>query len=232
MNHSIKRRCLPVSFALLLFITSTAQRKKNGSAATTGSGGKGAGATAGVQHLKVGLIGKGYEDSVVIRWAPTNPEGWILGNEAGYHLTRIDISSPGQPVTTDLGPQFIQPMPEKQIMAGLDTTSEKTKYLTVAAKMLYGKQFSTLRRAPRSFMDQAKGQHGALVLRYATALMAADYYPPAADALGLRWVDRKVKPGGKYVYVLSSPISDKNYKMDSSSVFVNNIKTPKERVPK
>jgi fibronectin type 3 domain-containing protein len=199
--------------------TATAQPKKNARPAEP-------------KHLKAAMIAKGYEDSVVIRWAPASPEAWIMGNETGYQLTRVDISQPGHPVKTTMGASLFQPMPEKQLLAGLDTTDEKTKYLTVAEKMLYGKQYSTSRTTPKSFMQQAKNQHGALVLRYAMALMAADYYPPAADVLGLRYVDRQVRQGGKYVYLLTSSLSNKNYIMDSASVFVINVKAKKEPVPK
>ena len=182
------------------------------------------------KHLKTAIIAKSYEDSIVIRWAPADPQTWVLGNETGYHLSRIDLSTPGHPIRTDLGPALFLPMPERQILAGLDTSDQKTKYVTVAEKMLYSKQYSTLRSAPRSFMQEVKGQHGALVLRYSVAMMAADYSPPAADVLGLRFVDRQVRPGGKYVYLLSCTPKGR-FRIDSASVFVINTRAKKEPVP-
>jgi uncharacterized protein len=182
------------------------------------------------KHLKTAIIAKGYEDSVVIRWAPADPQTWLLGNETGYHLSRIDLSIEGHPVRSDLGPALFLPMPEKQLLAGLDTSDQKTKYITVAEKMLYAKQYSTLRTAPRSFMQEAKGQHGALVLRYSVAMMAADYSPAAAEVLGLRFVDHQVRSGGKYVYQLSCNAQGR-FRIDSASVFVLNTKAKKEPVP-
>ncbi|HEY4290399.1 MAG TPA: hypothetical protein VGN00_25035 [Puia sp.] len=186
--------------------------------------------SAGPRHLKMAVIAKGYEDSVVVRWAPADPEAWIKGNENGYHLTRTDISVTGHPVTTDLG-ALIRPVPEQQLMRGLDTSNEKTKYVTVAAKMLYGKQYSTLKTAPRSFIDEVKGQHGALQLRYMVSIMAADYSPMAADVLGLRFADHGVRPGGKYIYRVTCVLPGRSVVMDSAVVFVVNTKQKKEPMP-
>jgi fibronectin type 3 domain-containing protein len=116
-------------------------------------------------------------------------------------------------------------------MRGLDTTNEKTKYVTVAAKMLYGKQYSTLKTAPRSFAEEVKGQHGALQLRYIVAMMAADYSPMAADVLGLRFADHGVHAGGKYIYRVTSVLPGRSVVMDSAVVFVVNTRQKKEPVP-
>jgi fibronectin type 3 domain-containing protein len=182
-----------------------------------------------VVPVKAAIIAKAYGDSIVLRWAPGDPVTWIRNNTSGWRLMRIDVSVPGHPVRTELG--LIQPMPEQQLLAGLDTTAERTKYLTIAWKMLYGRQYSTLRSAPKSFVQEVKGQHGAFVLRYSLAMMAADYYPPAADALGLRLVDRKVIPGGKYAYMLVAMGGGERLRSDSVSVFVVNEKPRIEPVP-
>jgi hypothetical protein len=179
--------------------------------------------------LSAAIIAKSYEDSIVIRWAPVDPVTWLRSNASGWRLTRLDISIPGHPVRTDLG--TIKPEPEAQMLNGLDTTAERTKYLTVAWKMLYGKQTTTVRNTPRTKIEDWKGRHGALVLRYGLAMMAADYYPPAADALGLRFVDRKVTPGGKYAYLISSVTPGDNGRIDSASVYLINQHATAEPTP-
>ncbi|MFS8081823.1 MAG: fibronectin type III domain-containing protein, partial [Ginsengibacter sp.] len=184
-----------------------------------------------IRHLKLAAIGKAYEDSIVIRWAPATPQGWILGNKAGYHITRVDITDPHHPIRTTLGQEVFTPMPKKQILATLDTTDEKTKYITIAEKMLYDNVYSTSRIPAKSFVQKVKNEYGALNLRYLMAMMAADYYPPAADVLALRWVDKQVKKGGKYVYIIYAHLNDKNYVMDSAGVFVINTKIKKQPVP-
>lgn len=177
----------------------------------------------------VAIIAKSYNDSIVLRWAPVDPVTWIRTNTTGWRLTRLDLSIAGHPVRTDLG--TILPEPEAQLLTGLDTTSQRTKYLTVAWKMLYGTQTTTVRNAPRTKVEDLKGRHGALVLRYGIAMMAADYYPPAAEALGLRFVDRKVIPGGKYAYLVTTIAPGEKGRPDSASVYCMNRQTAAAPVP-
>jgi len=184
------------------------------------------------QHLHLAALAKGYGDSVVIRWAPTDPQAWLAGSKAGYHITRIDLSQPGHPVKSDLSPTGIFPTPKDQLLKGLDTTNEQTKYVAVAEKMLYGGDYSVSKTAARSFTGQLKNEHSALSLKYMLAMMSADYYAPAATALGLRWVDRQVQQGGKYVYIITCPAADKTYVVDSTEIFALNVKAKTEPLPK
>jgi hypothetical protein len=178
---------------------------------------------------KAAVIAKAYGDSIVVRWAPVDPTTWIRVNGSGWRLTRLDVSIPGHPVRTDLG--TILPEPEARMLAGLDTTAERTKYLTVAWKMLYGKQTTTVRGVPRTPVEDWKGRHGALVLRYGLAMMAADYYPPAAEALGLRFVDRRVIAGGKYAYLITPVAPGEKGRIDSASVYLVNQRAGSEPAP-
>jgi len=178
---------------------------------------------------KAAIIAKAYGDSIVVRWAPVDPVTWMRANGSGWRLTRLDVSIPGHPVKTELG--TVLPEPEAQMLAGLDTSAERTKYLTVAWKMLYGKQTTTVRHAPRTAVEDLKGRHGALDLRYGLAMMAADYCPPAADALGLRFVDREVIAGGKYAYLITSVAPGEKGKMDSASVYLVDQRVAVEPIP-
>jgi uncharacterized protein len=176
-----------------------------------------------VRHARIKAITKGYEDSVVVRWAPADPLAWTLANKAGYHITRIDLSQPGNPVKTDLTPQGIFPTPDKSLK-GVDTSTQEGKYLAIAEKMLYGDEYSISRTLARSFTAQLKNEHSALFLRYLVSTMIADYDPPAATALGLRYVDRQVQKGGKYIYEITCPYRAKNYVFDSANILAVNIR--------
>ena len=53
-------------------------------------------------HLKLRAAAEALGDSVVIRWAPATAAAWELCNDSGYQLLRVDYSTPGSPVTTQL----------------------------------------------------------------------------------------------------------------------------------
>jgi hypothetical protein len=188
-------------------------------------------ATSSPEHLHLAAITKGYGDSVVIRWAPADPVAWLMGNKSGYRITRIDLSDAGHPVITDLSPQGIFPTPDAQLKLA-DTTAFNAGYLMVAERMLYGGAYSVSRSPARSFTGQIKNEHSALALRYMLALMAADYYAPAASALALRYADHQVKNGGKYIYVIKCPSADKKYIVDSVAVLAKNIRSAADPVPR
>ena len=132
---------------------------------------------------------------------------------------------------TDLTPQGIFPAPDNALK-GIDTSTQGGKYLAIAEKMLYGDEYSISRTLARSFTAQLKNEHSALFLRYlVSTAMIADYNPPAATALGLRYVDRRVQKGGKNIYEITCPYHAKNYVFDSAGVLAVNVRKT-EPVPR
>jgi fibronectin type 3 domain-containing protein len=187
-----------------------------------------AGATAprrpapnGPAHLHVRVLARAYEDSIVIRWAPTDPVAWTLGKDSGYRITRIDYTDPQHPVSMMLGTTSFRPLTHDQMMATLDRNN---KYAAIAAQALYGNDFQMTKDAPTGFAKKIKQGHDALNFRYSFALQAADFSAPVASAIALRWVDKAVKKGIHYIYLITVNGSNKNYIVDSAAVFLDNIK--------
>jgi hypothetical protein len=171
----------------------------------------------GPTHLKVRVAAKSYADSIVVRWAPMNPVAWLLGNDSGYRLARIDYSDKQHPVTTVLTATPLRPLTLEQMMA---TIGPNNKYAAIAAQALYGKDFQMTKAAPFGFAKKVKQAHDALNFRYSFTLEAADFSPVVASAIALRWVDKDVKKGSSYIYVLTVCGATKDYVVDSAAVFV------------
>ena len=174
--------------------------------------------------LPIAFMAKAYEDSIVLRWAPTAAEQWLLGNKNGYKIWRIDLSS-GKAIDYQLlTPTPLKPFSKQRILQGLDTTSEATKYIAVAEKMLYETQKSVDSAATGNFINQIKIRHSALVLRHMIAMMCADYDPAAAAVLALRWVDKDVQKGHLYTYLLYTEGQNKDGLTDTIRTMVLNNK--------
>lgn len=182
--------------------------------------------SAGPTHLKVRVVAKSYADSVVVRWAPMNAVAWLLGNDSGYRLARIDYSDKQHPVTTVLTAAPLRPLTLEQMMA---TIGPNNKYAAIAAQALYGKDFQMTKDAPIGFAKKVKQAHDALNLRYSFTLEAADFSSVVASAIALRWVDKDVKKGSSYIYVLTVCGKTKDYVVDSAAAFV--IDNPAEPAP-
>lgn len=171
-------------------------------------------------HLKLRAAAEALGDSVVIRWAPATAAAWELCNDSGYQLLRVDYSTPGSPVTTQLTKGPLRPMALAEMKASL---APGNKYAAIASQAMYGGDFRMTQAAPASFSDRLKQAHDALDMRYSLAMQSADFSPPVASALALRWVDHQVKKGGRYVYVISSAAANGNYVIDSARVAVVNL---------
>ncbi|MEO9022512.1 MAG: hypothetical protein ABI237_08295 [Ginsengibacter sp.] len=181
-----------------------------------------------ITHLSLRAMAKAYGDSVVIRWAPGSATAWKLCNDSGYQVIRIDYSNPEHPVNTLLTPNVLFPMTLDQMEKHLDTTN---KYAAIAAQAMYGNNFELTSVPPSSFGDKMNQERSAMNFRFSFAMMSADFSAPVASALALRWVDRGVKRGGNYRYIIFSHGAEKDYRVDSVAVSVVNIKGRKEAVP-
>lgn len=136
----------------------------------------------------VQLIGRAYEDSVVLRWAPNHAELWKRTNQSGYILKR---QSQDGAIDT-LGHIF--PIPEEK----LNESIAKDNYALIAAQMLYGKGSTT---NVQGLLDKANIFEN----KYAFSIYAAEQSSLAANILGLRFVDYNVEKGKDYTYTVSSP---------------------------
>ncbi len=142
------------------------------------------------------LLARNYGDSVVLRWSPNRAGHFLAGSQTGYWVERIELSPrfPDGKVTL-LSTSPVRPW-------ALDEARQRIKpgdrFPAMGLQMLYGKGYTkTFSPDAASIINLSEEQNN----RFAVALMAADYSPRAADALGLRWVDRQARQAdAMYVY--------------------------------
>ncbi len=143
------------------------------------------------------VIARNTPDSVVLRWAPLSPVAWDRYNAAGYKVERLSMHRDlaGRPIPEQLNTEVIRPWNVERFKAEADGGS---KYLATAGQALHGQQFSI---APKiedlsTIADAANASR----MRFSIAMLSADLDASAADALGLRWVDRDLAPNMLYLY--------------------------------
>ncbi|MEO9853015.1 MAG: hypothetical protein ABJH72_15945 [Reichenbachiella sp.] len=170
----------------------------------------------------IALHHKQYEDSIVVRWAPSNRALWLKANELGYVLIRRTLPSGNtekNPITLD---QDVSQMSEEQIreliraklaemhapvnLSNLEDPirpydsaqwvsyfPNEDKYALIAAGATTGSLSISEEEgfAVKGSQDESM---------FGFVMVAADLSSLAADGLGLRYVDRNVKPGDRYTY--------------------------------
>lgn len=166
------------------------------------------------QVNRIEIVAKAYGDSIVLRWAPNNPAYWKATNVAGYGLFK-EVYTP-IPNTDSLEMDFvlldsIYPWPLERFNRP-EVIADSLAL--IAAQSLYGSRMTT---DEDGFMNQLAESD----MRYGMAMLAADRSSLAAQALGLRYVDRDVKPGQIYQYVLLTFASTNAF--ENALVEVHNV---------
>ncbi len=164
------------------------------------------------------LMARADRDSVVLRWAPTRPGGWVIANRLGYLVERVRMEN-GAPkgAFERLTPSPILPW---TLAEWRKRTTPDRRFGAIAAQVLYG----------RVSVPKATGSEGIHALQLASeelsnrhgfALFAADNDAFAAEGLGLRYADTHVHEGEHFLYRVFVARADTSYTFDTAYVFVD-----------
>lgn len=166
----------------------------------------------------VGIHHKVYDDSVVLRWAPSTRKLFLNSNKAGYLLERIvyrvsDLDADSIPedyaqaiVTSLPGPDTPIKAYDSAQWAPYFPTNDK--YALIAAGAAGGQL-----EVDESQGFALKGNQDQSI--FGLSLLSADLSTLAADGLGLRYVDKDIEKGNYYEYRVSPLDSATVVLMDS-----------------
>lgn len=150
------------------------------------------------EPFHLGLSGRHYGDSIVLRWVPGKQVLWKRWSRCGYNIDRRLIKM--DDVFPEAGIQRLNTIPIKPLpleewesLIVYDST-----YVPIAAECLHGQMVNQLSDT-MSFADIGRVAEEAN-LRFGLAMFSADLGPIAASALGLRWVDTDIGKGANYLY--------------------------------
>ena len=146
------------------------------------------------------MLARPTPDSIMLRWAPTDFDSWQFGNEQGYIVARYTIYSHGvrkQSAPVILTPHPLTPVPVSE----WEVLSETDNFAGIAAQAIYGESFEPMTEEASpviGIFNKATEQDN----RYSFALFSADQSASVARNMGLMYVDKNVKAGEKYLYVV------------------------------
>ena len=142
---------------------------------------------------RIEVVAKAYQDSIVLRWAPNDHVYWALTKNEPYAVFKVVSSK--DPSSSEVEYILLDSVKPWTLEMFTPQMVAKDSLILVAAQSLYGAQES-------SDSDGLIIQHSESVMRYGMAMLAADRSPLAATALGLRFVDKNVKVGETYRYLI------------------------------
>lgn len=168
-------------------------------------------------ELKYHIIAKAYEDSIVLRFAPTTPNALPAHIESGINIDQKVVKGkfPYQiDEWTSLNKTPIKPWP---LNAFNTEEYKKNKDMMLVAQALYG-------NIPSSKTDEiskVKEQAESLSNLFYLSLLSADYDANAANSYGLRYVIKtKIKPDEKLFFRVYSNFNHPLFKVDTTMTFV------------
>ncbi|MET1260718.1 hypothetical protein ABV409_15325 [Flagellimonas sp. DF-77] len=136
-----------------------------------------------------------YQDSIVLRWSPTELDAWRLMNREGVVVTRTDNRTG---IRETLTPIALKPYTLEQWKTLTDTTNI---FVATAAQCLLGTNSVTPRISAQNFSNKllAASEQGN---RLAFAAYSADFSIEAAKGLAMRFVDAAPFEDAVYSYTL------------------------------
>jgi fibronectin type 3 domain-containing protein len=181
---------------------------------------KGEKAQARPRFAHLYLAARADRDSIVLRWAPSTAGGWLTANKYGYIISRVAFLKNGKPDVNSFRQLTSTPVKPWSAEEWQKRGSGR-KFTLAASQALYGKNFHREMPAGTPEPGQLRAAYDELMNRYSFALLCADLDPLAADGLGLRFVDREVTPGTKYLYFLSTAVKTSDYAFDTAYTVVS-----------
>src|SRR5665647_456952 len=164
------------------------------------------------------VIAKAYGDSIVLRWAATRPWAWSKLNYLGYKIERIDLNEKDNAKKELLTAAPLKPYSLEKFKTVFKSDNNNA---AIAAQCLYGKNFETnLRKGQAAIADKASVSDA----RYAYTLMVADYDANVGVATALRFTDKNVTKGGKYIYRIMPAAVATQGVIDTGTVLIINNK--------
>lgn len=160
---------------------------------------------------------------VLVRWAPSNEEGWRLGNKYGYIFERRTITRDGKLLGGGMNGYFSylvkRPDSLKEWLPVIDTNNNAA----VMAQALYGESFEL------DLNKRATGGNGPSILsraeenkqRYVFAMYAADNDFNVAGFAGLGFEDTTAKRNETYFYRIYPAASKLLVKSDTAMLVVS-----------
>ncbi len=165
------------------------------------------------------VIARIANNQVYLRWAPSTPIGWQLGNKYGYRVERYILSKDSTDINYNennyqLLEEALKPIPKQRFEPLMDN-----KYNAIAAQAIYGESFdlSEDNTGFLSIINQVEENEN----RFSFALLAADQHWETAEAIGLGLIDANIDTSLVYFYRVYLADTIEDYSVSMGATLVN-----------
>lgn len=146
-------------------------------------------------RVGIEVLAKKNNQKVQLRWAPTTPYIWQLGNKAGYRVGRFSLSQSGNLLDTIpvlLSLPVIKPLTASQ----MEALGEQNDNMAALFELIYGEYPEMNPENPHSVFSANED----LENKFGASLFLCDLNTAVARAAGLYFEDSSYIEGGRYIY--------------------------------
>jgi len=137
------------------------------------------------------LLAKHKNNMIVLRWAPLNPDLWMLGNQYGYILEKTVVRRNGKTLPKPEASSQIKLLPaSKNAWVSL---AESVKYAKIIKNFMFDSPLPTSEKDTSIL-------HNAIKARHVFSLLCADFSPETAHLMRLSYTDSLAKENELYRY--------------------------------
>lgn len=159
------------------------------------------------------LFARSYGDSIVLRWAPEDYVSWKYLNHYGYNLFRVSGTGID---TLAIG---LKPLSKEQMLAKYTDPADSLAAMVAELTWGNGRMKYNQTRAMPGTVEQMLELSEEQNLMFGFAELISEWRRDLASDLALRFVDRDVRQGGHYQYILQPARWDP----DSAIIFAPGI---------
>ncbi len=164
------------------------------------------------------LTARCYGDSIVLRWGYKDNYAWRELNKSGFVIERLSLDADNNVIDDSFKKLTAQPIVPWTMQEFEQKADRNDDYVMLAAQTLYGKSFDVT--DPQNEVAYIQNKSEEARNRFSFALFVADISPQAATGLGLRFVDKNIKEGEKYIYRLYSPVTETFFTCDTAMFII------------
>ena len=153
------------------------------------------------------LTARAYGDRIVLRWAPSDYAAWMRLNLIGYNIYRWDEKNHCDTLALALKPKTLEEFRAKY--------APNDSVATIGYGLIYGdnlKKPTETREEPGSYGSMLE-MYDDQVTSLAFAVLASEWRQDVAEDMAMRFVDRNVRKGARYTYLIQPARRFKNDNM-------------------
>lgn len=176
----------------------------------------------GTSLSTINMFIRSYPDSVVLRWAPEDYVSWKHLNRVGYNVFREWRE--GNELHFDTLALALKPLTQDQMQAKY---AEEDSLAMMVMGLMYGVgglKVSDIKYEPGS-MGSLLALHDDQQTTFGFAVLLSEWRRDLAEDMALRLVDRQVKKGRKYNYIVQAVENDTVMGMYFKSAYIEGVET-------